>query len=126
MLEIPAQAAAAVQPGYRAFHVPPPREDGKALLVGWTLHNAEDDAEQRCCPFNEITGIGMVSPTICHTWAQVMRFSQYLFRTVTVLDVGCMNLPNQKVAFGVNHEVPLPAIDLFTAAPCHKNICLVY
>jgi hypothetical protein len=115
MLEIPAQSAAAVQPGYCAFHNPPSREDHEALLVRRVLHNAEGDAELGRGPLHQLTHLALVSPAECYAWAQVVRLGQYLFCTITVLDIGGMNLYNEHIPFSVHDEVALAALHLFAA-----------
>ncbi len=119
MLEILAQAAA-IQPGYRAFHNPAPCEKYNALLSSRALEDSQCNPQQHGSPFNQITDIGLVSPSERQGWTQRMRLSQNPFRNISVLDIGGANPRNQQVACCVNREMALAPIDLF-AATCEEH-----
>src|SRR5438093_9499556 len=113
MLEILAQASAAVDPGNCALNYPSARKHKKAFLINRALHDFDRNTKHLGGPFEEIASVALIGPAVCDTWTQIVGLVQHRLGSHAILDVGWVDRGGQQIAFGVNYHLAFATFDLF-------------
>src|SRR3954468_12578181 len=89
-------------PSKRALNHPPAPDDGKARLVGPSLHDFQDDVGLVLGPAHEATSIAAIDVRVLDKWKASPRALQNALGSVSVLDVCPVHLNGQQASIRVD------------------------
>src|SRR6516164_2297148 len=111
-LVILAEAAVAAQPGERPLHDPPPLQDLEFLLPLATDHHLEDPTADLPGPLGDPAVVDPIRQDLLQPWESADHLAQDQLGAVPVLDARRVDRRGDDHPQGVDHQVPLPPIDL--------------
>src|SRR5262245_24904370 len=108
------QPPVTAQPGKGPLDNPATRQNLEANLIGFTLHNFQDNIETIPNPVNQaIFLVHSIGPQLLEGRNGLAQLVQNQFGPLVILDVGGMNDHLQQITDRINYNMTFAAFDLF-------------
>lgn len=104
-----AQPPTPPKPGQSAFHNPPPRQHLELVAVQRTLDDLKEPATVGACPLHKLPSVTPIGPNQLEPRKSPHQFRKYQLGSITVLDVGSVDLYSKQQSQGIHHNVALTA-----------------